>query len=293
MNNEQVVIALDVGGSSVKSGIVDTAYQVYGWRTDPIDSQADAETIIGTLEHIIRLHMAAVGQHNCRGIAFGFPGPADYEAGIVRIHGLQKYESIYGMNIRTVLAGRLAFPVESILLRNDAEAAAVGEARLGAGKDYRRVIGITLGTGLGSSHLIDGRPQERGPGVPVEGWLGAVPYRGELADDWFSTRGLLRRLESVAGSASGGVASLSEQARAGDVALAAAFAEFGTDLGDFLRPYVDEFEAGAVVALGGITAAMDLFGPSLRSALSVPVLLGELGADAPLVGAADLIYSRG
>ena len=134
-NSELVVVALDVGGSSVKSGIVDPAYRVSGWRTDPIDSQADAETIVGVFVGIIQQHFEAIGSENCQGIAFGFPGPADYEAGIIYIHGLQKYESIYGMNIRTVLADRLAFPAEAILLRNDAEAAVVGDGRAGGGRE--------------------------------------------------------------------------------------------------------------------------------------------------------------
>lgn len=288
MNTQQVAIALDVGGSSVKSGVVDADYRVGEMRTDAIDSRADADTIIGVFEQIIRHHLQAIPLARCQGIAFGFPGPTDYAAGISYIHGLQKYEAIYGLNVKTLLAERLTVPPAIIHLRNDAEAAVVGEAQAGAGKRYRRVIGITLGTGLGSSHLIDGRPQESGAGVPVEGWLGAVPYRGELSDDWFSTRGLARRLQAAGATTS--LSDASAQARTGDTVIAGVYATFGDDLGAFLQPYVRDFEAEVVVVLGGITAAFDLFGPALMAQVSAPVLCGELGTQAALIGAANLVF---
>jgi glucokinase len=197
------VIALDVGGSSVKSGRVSRALAIGGARTDPIDPHGSAEAILGTFTHIIRLHRAALGPDACLGVAFGFPGPFDYPGGVCYIHNLQKYEAIYACDIRLALRQRLEDERLPIVFRNDAEAAVVGEACYGAGKAWQRVIGITLGTGLGSSQLVGGIPQISGPGIPAEGWLGAVPYRGEVADDWFSTRGLNRRMRAALGAAPG------------------------------------------------------------------------------------------
>lgn len=280
------VIALDVGGSSVKSGRVSRALEVSGGRTDPIDPHGSADAILGALAQIVRLHHAQIRPGECLGVAFGFPGPFDYPGGVSYIHNLQKYEAIYECNIREALRERLHDAHLTIVFRNDAEAAVVGEACYGAGKNCQRVIGITLGTGLGSSQLVAGVPQPDGPGVPAEGWLGAVPYRGELADDWFSTRGLQRRMGDAAGAAA-----LAGAARRGDAQAAAFFAEFGAELGAFLQPFVRDFRADVVLALGGISEALDVFGPALAAQISVPLRGGSLGANAALFGAAQMLLA--
>jgi glucokinase len=285
------VIALDVGGSSVKSGRVSRALEVSGGRTDPIDPHGSAEAILGAFAEIVRLHRAHIRPGECLGVAFGFPGPFDYPGGVSYIHNLQKYEAIYECNIREALCERLQDAHLAIVFRNDAEAAVVGEACYGAGKDCQRVIGITLGTGLGSSQLVAGVPQSGGPGVPAEGWLGAVPYRGELADDWFSTRGLQRRMGEIAGAAAVGAAAVADAARRGDAQAATFFAEFGAELGAFLQPFVRDFRADVVLALGGISEALDVFGPALAAQISVPLRGGSLGANAALFGAAQMLLA--
>jgi glucokinase len=277
------VVALDVGGSSVKSGIVDESGRVADTRTTPIDSGRDAETILGTITAIIQAHLG----ERCIGVAFGFPGPFEYEAGISRITGVAKYEAIYGMNLRGALEARL--PGLPVRFRNDAEAAIVGEAKYGAGKPYRRVIGVTLGTGFGSAFLINGVPVTSGEGVPPNGWLYPFPVRGGMADDWFSTRGLLRML-SEAGVQADSIASAAEAARGGDKRSREVFAMFGDKVGTFLRPFMQNFHANGLLALGGIARAFDLFGEHLRRQLPAPVVTGQLGGDAALLGAADLFF---
>ena len=111
------------------------------------------------------------------------------------IEGVEKYGAIHGVDIRADLQARLHLRDLPILFRNDAEAAVVGEARYGAGRDYRRLIGVTLGTGCGSAFLEDGLPVTKGPGVPPNGWLYPVLFRGIRADDLFSRRGLEARLD--------------------------------------------------------------------------------------------------
>jgi glucokinase len=277
------VVALDVGGSSVKSGVVDESGRVADTRTTPIDSGGDAETILGTITAIIHSHLSA----DCVGVAFGFPGPFEYDTGISRITGVAKYEAIYGLNMRTALGERL--PGLPVRFRNDAEAAIVGEAKYGAGKPYCRVIGVTLGTGFGSAFLIDGAPVTSGEGVPPNGWLYPFPVRGEMADDWFSTRGLLRMLHE-AGVDLDNIASAAEAARNGDARSREVFAAFGDEVGAFLRPFMERFQADALLALGGISQAFDLFGANLRRQLPVPALNGQLGGNAALLGAADLFF---
>lgn len=281
-------ITLDVGGQSVKSARVSEGGEVLGERSDPIDSLADAETLLAALAGIIAAHCAA-GEP--RGVAFAFPGPFDYPAGVCLIQhtshsGGVKYGALYGVNLRAALRAGLNRPNLPIAFRNDAEAAIVGEAVGGVGRPYRRVIGVTLGTGLGSAFLVDGQPQTSGPGVPENGWLYCLPYGAATADDVFSTRGLLARLREA------GLDFTSIQAAAAASAESAAargaFAAFGRDLGEFLRPYVAGFGADAVVALGGLAEAWPLFGAAMQAQVPVPALHGTLGARAAFLGAAAM-----
>lgn len=286
------VIALDVGGTSVKSALVAPGGHVIGEPAiTPINSSGEAESILATFAQIISIHLGNAQTSNVIGVALGFPGPFDYAAGICLIEGVEKYQSIYGINMRDALRARLDLEDLPILFRNDAEAAVVGEARYGAGQDYRRLIGVTLGTGCGSAFLVDGVPVTSGPGVPPNGWLYPVLFRGLRADDLFSRRGLEARLQ-VAGVTERNVKAAATAARAGDVGARQVFEAFGADLGTFLNLFAVAFAAEAVLVLGRIAGAIDLFASPLRQALSVPALPGKRGPDAPLLGAADLLPVR-
>ena len=284
------VIALDVGGTSVKSALVAPGALVIGKPSiTSIDSSGEADNILGTFAQIISTYIDESHTSDLHGVAMCFPGPFDYAAGICLIEGVEKYSAIYGVDMRESLRARLDLRDLPILFRNDAEAAVVGEARYGAGRDDRRLIGVTLGTGCGSAFLVDGLPVTSGPGVPPNGWLYPMLFRGRRVDDVFSQRGLESHLRA-AGVTELNVKAAAAAARAGDVGARQVFEAFGTDLGTFLDSFAAGFAAEAVLVLGRIAGAMDLFGPPLRHALSVPALPGERGPDAALLGAADLLF---
>lgn len=284
------VIALDVGGTSVKSALVAPGGHVIGKPSiTPVNSTSEAENILKIFARIISTHLDESQAAKILGVAFGFPGPFDYTGGICLIEGVEKYGAIYGVNVRAALRERLDLENLPILFRNDAEAAVVGEARYGAGREYRRLIGVTLGTGCGSAFLADGLPVITGPGVPPNGWLYPMLFHGLRADDIFSRRGLEVRLR-LAGVTELNVKDAAAAARAGDAGARQVFEVFGADLGTFLNSFVVAFSAQAALVLGQIAGAMDLFGPPLRQALAVPALAGARGPEAALLGAADLLF---
>lgn len=279
------VIALDVGGTSVKSALVDDGLVRGEIVHTRMDSQASADVILGTLAAIVDGHLAEVGAVD--GVALGFPGPFEYATGVSRIRGVEKFESIYGCDVGESLRERLHAPDLPIRFRNDAEAAIVGEARFGAGRGFQRLIGLTLGTGSGSAFLIDGVPQTGGPGVPPNGWVYPLLFAGRQADDVFSIRGLVGRCHA-AGIEVDDVHAAADRAHAGDGNAQRVFAEFGRDLGLFMRPLTADFQADGLVVLGGIANAFDLFGMALQAELAVAVRCGALGETAALLGAYDL-----
>ncbi|MGJ3240016.1 MAG: ROK family protein [Anaerolineae bacterium] len=284
---QPVTIALDVGGSSVKSGIVTASRTVEAIQHMPINSKGSAQHIFGTFAEVIEHHLRV--DLPVEGIGIGFPSPFDYAQGICLIEGVDKYEAIFGVAVGEALQARITQPNLPIRFRNDAEAALVGEARYGAGKPYQRFIGLTLGTGMGSSFIRDGVRVEQGAGVPEGGFLFPVIFRGKPADEWFGTRGLLRRLERD-GTSFDSVAQAATQAQhSADVR--ASFTRFGADLATFVAPYLRDFDAQALLVTGGIAKAYALFGGALEQGVPVPVVRGSLGAQAALLGAADLILA--
>ncbi|MBX0330739.1 ROK family protein [Oscillochloris sp. ZM17-4] len=274
-----VVIALDVGGTSVKSGLVDASPAVVGpVRQTPVDSGASAEELLALFHRVVAGHVAELEGRALRGVGAAFPNPFDYGRGVSLMR--HKYAALYGADVGAAMRAALPDPAPPIAFRNDAEAAVVGEARFGAGTPFRRVIGVTLGTGLGACFVADGRAVRAGPEATVGGELWDQPFQGAQADDWFSIRGLQARLGADDIRAAAG------RAAGGDAAMRAGFASFGDDLGRFLAPYVAQFRAEALLVLGGLAGAGAHFLPALGAALPVPALPGERGAHAALLGAA-------
>ncbi len=280
------VIALDVGGTSVKSGVVEAGGVVVGRpHLASLDSLGSADVILATLAEGITRWLPDARGAEFRGVAFGFPSPFDYASGTCLIRNLGKFEALYGLNIAAALRSSVGTDLRAIVFRNDAEAAVVGEALYGAGRPCSRLVGITLGTGLGSAFVIDGQPAA----IPEEEWLYRKPFRGVRADDWFSRRGIEARLAKM--GAAPDVRAAAEAARAGDHRLRALFADIGAELAQFLRPFVESFGAETVLVMGRIAGAFDLFGPGLSKNLSVPALLAERPDEAALLGAAELLLN--
>ena len=303
--DDRAVIALDVGGSSVKHALVAAAPaampaampaagpSVLGQvAVTPIDSGASAGEVLACLAGMIAGRLADAP--NARGVALAFPGPCDYAAGISLTRGLQKYEALFGLDLGAELRARLGRPGLAFRYRNDAEAAIVGEALYGAGKQHGRLLGVTLGTGFGSAFVVDGRVTEAGPGVPPNGWLYPLLFRGRQADDLFSTRGLLERFRRRGLDVSDVASAAAVAQLAGDDNLGAAvrdsFAAFGVELGEFLAPIAAGFRADGVLILGGIAGAWGLIGPALQAALPTRAVTGALGNAAGVLGAAELFY---
>lgn len=293
-------IALDVGGSSIKSGVINRSnHAISGFRTDAIDSYGSRDEILATLTQVIVVQMKQIGNASLSGVGIGFPGPFDYAEGVSRMRGISsqdgpgsggKYDAICGLNLRKALRDRLGRLDLTIRFCNDAEAAIVGEAKYGAGQGSRRLIGVTLGTGFGSAFVSDGQRLRQGVGVPPDGWLFKEPVAGQQADDVFSTRGLISRL-AAEGMQFNDLAQAAEAARNGNETVLRVYRAFGTELGIFLSPYALAFSANSVLVLGGIAKAFDLFGQSLARELPVPALPGALGAQAALLGAVEELAS--
>ena len=296
----EYAICLDIGGTVLKSGIVDSSGRVTNRADRPVDSSGTKEEILAIFSSAImdQLAFAKAGEMEIKGVGIAIGGPFDYEKGICLIKGLDKYESLYGCNVKDHLRGVLPLPPGfPITFDADSWSFARGEARYGAGKDFRRGIVFTLGTGVGSAFFINGEVVNEGPGIPWLGWISGQAYRDGILNDYISGVHMRKRFAELAG-VSLEPAEIAKRADAGDAAAKAVYLEVGTVLADFIKDrHVREFRAECLVFGGQISKSFPLFStPFIRLQEEMPFLKAVLPAsdidDISLRGVMSLLLAR-
>jgi len=294
---KNLAIGADIGGSHITCAAVDlTSGKILKETLSEreVNNQAQACEIINTWADALSVSLGKVAAENVKGIGFAMPGPFDYVKGICYIRGVAKYENLYGFNISDAISSSLDV-TEDFLIRfmNDVSAFAVGEAVVGKASAYSRSMSVTLGTGFGSAFISNRIPIVDGPEVPKLGCVYHLPYKSGIADDYFSTRGLLARYKNLTGKELAGVKELSELAYS-DKKVAEIFTDFGNDLALFLIPWLNKFGAEILVVGGNISHAYSFFGDAFEERLkkekcSCRVELSDLKEDAALFGSAWLL----
>jgi len=245
----------------------------------------DRDTLIAAWAGAIDTVVDHVEPDEVQGIGIAMPGPFDYAAGIGYFEGNAKFAALYGVDVAQALSDALRRP-RPVRFLNDATAFAVGCVAIGAAPATGNVVGVTLGTGLGSAFLRDGIPVIDGDDVPPHGSLWHLPFRDGIADDHVSARWLTARIRGgLAGIDT--VVAAADAARNGDARAAAIFADYGSNLGAILSPWVARFGADTAMLGGRICGAFDLFGPALAGALpDTRIAVHADTEDAAIIGAA-------
>ena len=282
-NPEKSVLVYDVGGSHVAAAVCHAGnYRLGPVVSTPHPEQETSEAFIATL-HTLGVK-ASAGLSPVSGAELAFPGPFDFAAGISWMK--HKLAFLYGIDLRAELARRLALPPAQIRFLKDSDAFLLGEIGGGAARGVARVVGITLGTGIGSAFAVDGRIVIEGAGVPPGGEIWDLPYEGRILEDSVSTRAIKASYERLTGQTRE-VAELAKLVST-DTAAAEAFAEFGRHLGLALRGALAAFAPQVIVLGGGISRSPQLFLPAAQRELGdlhAEFRVSTLLDDAPLVGA--------
>ena len=291
---EQRAIGLDVGGTKIAAGLVDPEGRLEGRveHQTPVGSQEELlDGLAETVESLLTDDVAAIG--------FGLPSRIDQRAG--RVVG-SVHIPLEGIDFRDRMSERFSLPVG---IDNDANAAAIAEWKVGAGRGTRDMVMLTLGTGIGGGLILDGRPYRGSVGAGAELGHMVLLYGGEPCGDGCTGHGHFEQLAS--GSTADAAAEeilgvgktardLTEAARAGDQDSLAAVNEIGRRLGAGLGSLVNIFQPELIVLGGGFGRELDLYLDvaleSMREEALPPgrdlvrVVPAELGTDAGVVGAA-------
>jgi glucokinase len=294
--NQNIAIGADIGGSHISCAAVDLATGKVLRDTffeRAVNNQAHATEIISIWASCLTDVLNRIPSNNVKGIGFAMPGPFDYVNGICLIRGVAKYENLYGFNIADAIISSLDVSENfNARFMNDASSFAVGEAWAGKASKVKRSISITLGTGFGSAFINDRIPVVDGPDVPKLGCVYHLPFKGNIADESFSTRWFIGSYKKFTGHDVNGVKELAELALTDKVAQDL-FTEYGENMGIFLSPWINKFKAEMLVIGGNISNAYILFGKVFEERLkrekcSCIVEISELKEDAALLGSAYL-----
>lgn len=296
MPEPRYAVGVDIGGTHVSCAIVDiTSGKLYSESLvhSPVNSGAPAIEIMDAWTTAIKSCISRLPQLRIEGVGIAMPGPCDYERGICAITGLDKFGSLFGVNMRQYLSAELGIQASAVRFLNDASCFVLGEQAAGAAKHVEKVIGITLGTGFGSTFLEDSKVVTSGLGVPEGGMFWNVPYRASIADDYFSSRWFIGRYKELTGETVDGVAALVQKITndPGNAALQV-MNEFADALARFLKPYIREFGPGCLVIGGSIALASQYFVPQISECLSklnCDVRISTLFDKAAMTGAASLL----
>ena len=282
--NNPLVAGVDIGGSHITAALVDLEVRrvlpSFSARKS-INAKDDAASIINNwCEAICDVFETQPALRKRIGIAM--PGPFDYEKGISLIKNQDKYEALYGLNVKELMAERLGVSPADIRLMNDAGCFLQGEVVGGAARGFKSAVGVTLGTGLGSAYFKDGLAEDAN--------LWCAPFKDSIAEEYISSRWLVNRYQEVC---NGKVANTKEMVDLipSDDRIKGIFEEFGANLAAFLVPFIRQYDPEVVVIGGNIAKSSDWFLPRVESDLQeqgidIPVRIARLGENAHIMGAA-------
>ncbi len=291
------IIGIDIGGSHISGALVETKSgsivdgSFYRINVNPLLSASEFLESFNAV--LIKLKSKSV---KISGVAISVPGPFDYENGIFKIKDVGKFSNLFGLNLKQAILSQFSLNEEPQLsFLNDATAYLKGEIKIN-NLGSNKILGITLGTGFGSSFFENGKQPKDKPGIPANGFLFDQTFMDSIADDYFSTRWFVNEYKSISGNEVDGVKELRQLVNT-DPKAQKVFEDFGKNLANFLQPFLQDFQADVLLIGGNIASAKDLFLPDLEKELKtqnykVDIVFCEHNEKAAIAGAASQLLIR-
>lgn len=298
--NKEYAVGLDIGGTHITAAIIDIVDMKvidFSLHKESFDSNMPVEEVMTIWEKVIRISIENSKIEKPIGLAVCMPGPFDYANGICWIKGQSKYEHFYGLNIRDLFQNKFNLSDDfPILFENDAVCFGKGEVFKDSNNLSKRVMAITLGTGLGACFIDKGMSISTGDLVPKNGEIYDIPYKKGIAEDYVSTRGLLARYFSLSGKKLNNGLELFNLAKTGDIIAIEVFEIMGEDLAEIVIPWLEKFSADSFIIGGKIANASEFFLPAFNKKIketgsSIKISVSIDNEIAALLGATSLLYS--
>ncbi|GAC1662923.1 MAG: ROK family protein [Candidatus Acidiferrum sp.] len=314
------VIGVDIGGTKVAAGVVNSLNGDIGVRARiPMMASGDEFAGLAAVTSAIDALLSDPGVNRGAVEAIGIcaPGPLDPNTGIVinppnlpcwrNFPLVREISRTYGLAVK---------------LDNDANAAALAEALWGAGRDYKNIFYTTIGTGIGTGIIFDGKIYHGRTGAAAEGGHMTIDYHGALCtcgkrgciEDLASGRGIARRAREkllvsgtpdslvlrLAGGKPDAISCENVGAAnvAGDILARKVLQETADVLLIWLGNIVDLLEPEVIIIGGGISSMLQPFFEEMRARLpenslisrsrEIPIIPAFYGSESGVAGGAAL-----
>lgn len=161
---DKVILGIDLGGTAIKIGVLDQAYDILAQTSIPTNSKRPYQEIIADMGNTAAALLVENGYElkDCLGAGVGSPGTIDSSDGTVLYSNNIRWDNV---PLAKELYRYLWIPV---FVNNDANCAALGEVQKGAARGCKNAVFLTLGTGVGGGIVMDGKVFEGGHPGGVE-----------------------------------------------------------------------------------------------------------------------------
>ena len=235
-----MIIGVDLGGTTVNSGRV-----VEGKIKDSFLMNISADLSEQDVLNEVYAAIDKVNHDDVKGIGVGVPGLVDAEKGIV--FSLANIPSWQKVHLKEKLEARYGIPA---YVNNDANCFVTGVKYFGQGKNFKNLIGLTLGTGMGAGLVINNRLYS-GNNCGA-GEYGMLPYKDHNYEYYCSGQ-YFKKLYGMSGK------ELHMQALDGDIEAINIFKEYGLELGQAIKVFLYTLDPEVVFLGGSVSKAFEFF----------------------------------
>ncbi|MGI8743093.1 MAG: ROK family protein [Bryobacteraceae bacterium] len=261
-------IGVDLGGTNLRAAAITRSGQAMAKISGRAQLSHGRDTVVDDIVASIEKLRNDCGPGELKGVGIGVPGFILMEKGVIL--GSNNLPEFEGFPVRDVIEQKLG---TSVILENDANAAALGEKWIGAGRDVNDLVLLTLGTGIGGGIISDGKVLRGFLGMAGElGHMTVVPNGNPCG---CGNRGCLEKHASataITGMARMmhlGIDPTSEDvfkmAVAGDEKAKMIFDAMGGALGIALATLINIFNFPLFLLSGGPLPAWDFFAPAMKA----------------------------
>jgi len=282
MHDSKYILSCDIGGTHITSAIVEksTWTIVEGTITrSHVNSLESAKSIF----HDWTLNMKSCLSKfdlSISQIGIAAPGPFDYDKGVALMKDQSKYDSIYNLDVSEPIKASLGNKEMSIRYINDAAAFLQGEVYGSGMQNNDRILGITLGTGLGSAVW-----QKNAKAFDADLWN--TPFKDSIYEEFLVTRFFVGRFEQLTGVKEKGLREILENHEHLDE-LSQVFAEYRNNLLSFLTFFSNKYNCRSFIIGGNIVKAWDKVFPDKSVLKKFNIEIGRYQEHAAIIGAASL-----
>ena len=286
--NNRLILSADIGGSHITAAAFEekpSGFSIGTVLRKNIDSTRNKDFILDEWTSLFK-ELNQDFSNTC--VILAMPAPFDYANGICHIKDQGKFIHLLGVDLKKELAGRLGILQSQINFVNDAKAFLMGESNFGKVSGFKNLLGLTLGTGLGSSMKLGDRIFD------AELW--STKFKDGIAENYLGTSWFVNWCRENLSIQVKGVKEIIENPNLLSMALPA-FGQFSKNLAQFILMQLEERQIDAIVLGGNISKARELFLEETVSTLvanknNLPVFISDFGDKSALLGAASHFFGQ-